>query len=225
MVNKSSKCTRTYCQMNTIKPIYYRDDDRNFRVAFYVCTNCMDFSGFINAETGRKMPYVYKMQGFVDVRLVKNIKDNKEDLESRKNKVLAIQKDYSLPCFVCERYQYSRLYFRERSVKEKYTSFHYVGYICKWCKTAYFVNRSWLKLRTSFPKGIKKTAKTYHGIPINEYVGTYATTTESVKEKYTSLAMKIRTNHLSKLRRAIKKQKIDVKYSSDLELTPLKFSS
>jgi len=215
MTNRSSKCHK--CQQDAVKAVYFRDKNRVPKVAFYVCESCMDFSGFINWEKRRKVPYYDHFKGLIKVRLVKNLKDNPSDFLTRRNKVIEIGIERSRPCFVCKKYDYTKLYVRKKTTRK------FVGYICKWCKTAYFIETPLLRLTTFIPIGYEKRKK-IRGIPFNEYVGIHSADPEIVKEKYTDLHMHIQTSHLSKLRKIMKKHKINVLYSSDLELTPLKFT-
>jgi len=141
MVKKSMICYQ--CDKNGKIPIYFRDENRAFKVAFYVCNYCMNFSGFINWTTNRAMPYFNDMRGLMKMKLCKSIKTRKSDLDSHKAKVLQMKKDPNLSCFKCKKYDYSKLYIRNR----RENTFDFVGYVCKWCRVCYLVNNSDLKFK------------------------------------------------------------------------------
>ena len=134
MVKKSLFCYQ--CETDGKIPIYFRNENRVFRVAFYVCSNCMHFSGFIETwkkKTDRIMPYFNDMNGLIMMRLVK---------KTNKKRVFLIKKDNAF-CIKCKKYDYSKLYVRNREGN----TFDFIGYVCKNCRTAFFVNTSNLEFR------------------------------------------------------------------------------
>jgi len=138
MAKKSLFCYQ--CEEDGKIPIYFRHESRVFRVAFYVCSNCMHFSGFIETwkkKTDRIMPYFNDMRGLIMMRLEK---------ETNKKRVLLIKKNNTF-CIKCKKYDYSKLYVRNRIEKK----FRFIGYICKNCRTAFFVNTSDLKFSKGRP--------------------------------------------------------------------------
>jgi len=115
MSKKSTLCYQ--CEYNGKIPISYRDDNRIYRVAFYVCSNCMHFSGFCNWTSHRFMPYFNKIGSFIQIRLVKNFKNKPSDKISRNKRVRLMQKDPYLPCIKCKKFDFSKLYLRNRKKK------------------------------------------------------------------------------------------------------------
>ena len=183
MGKKSVFCYQ--CETDGKIPIYFRNENRVFRVAFYVCSNCIHFSGFINWTTHRHMPYFNEMRSVIRMRLVKNV--------HKKKKVFLIKKDQYVSCIKCEKYGFSKLYFRDREEN----SYHYVGYVCKNCRVGYFVNTAYLKFRTYDPKGYYNkdgSLPNFFDIPFNEYMGQFPTTTgedeEMPKEEYETIRIK-----------------------------------
>lgn len=222
MVNRSLTCTNTLCKKNAVEPIYYRDMNRVFRVAFYVCRRCMHFSGFVNWTTHRMMPYFYHIGSEIPMRLVKRQEGKRG--EARMLYIREMKKDFSKPCIECNTNDYAKLYLRKRP------SFQYVGYICKKCKVAYFVNTKDFKLRTEQQAGLypqHKLRPRPRRIPPNEYLGTFYTHLgeDQEKEEYEKLHMLIKKKDIQKLKRALKKSHIELKASSNLFLTPLKLPS
>lgn len=138
MAKKSLFCYQ--CEEDGKTPIYFRHENRAFRVAFYVCSNCMHFSGFIETwkkKTDRIMPYFNDMRGLIMMRLEK---------ATNRKRVLLIKKNNAF-CIKCKKYDYSKLYIRNKTEKK----FHFIGYICKNCRTAFFVNTSDLKFSGGRP--------------------------------------------------------------------------
>lgn len=175
-------CYAQSCGKNGKIPIYYRDERRVFKVAFYVCKYCMHFSGFINWKTHRSMPYFNDMNGLIKMRLVKDIKEHDADTDTRKQKILEIKKDPSKGCMKCKKFDYSKLYFRKRDKN----TYNFTGYVCKNCRVAYFVNTSFFKFKTREPKGYHNqdgSLPKFHDIPFEEYIGQFATATGEDEEK------------------------------------------
>ncbi len=142
----------------------------------------MHFSGFINWKTHRSMPYFNNMNGLIKMRYVRNLKDDKHDILTRRNKILLMQKDPYRPCIKCKKYDCSKLFIRNR----KKNSFELTGYVCKNCTVAYFVKTPNLEFRTYDPKGYYNndgSLPNFHGIPFNEYMGQFATTIGEDEEK------------------------------------------
>ncbi len=184
MAMKSMICYQ--CGKNGKVPIYFRDENRAFKVAFYVCKYCMNPSGFINWTTKRAMPYFNDMKGMIKIRLCKNIKDKESDLLSHKNKVLRLQKVPNAFCFRCNGYDYSKLYLRNRIEN----SFDFVGYVCKWCKMAFFVNVTDLRFKA------RENSV--------EYMGSFATQMGEDEEKpiEEQVTITIKKKDLDKLKKA-----------------------
>lgn len=211
MVNKSSKCYSQSCGKNGKIPIYYRDEERIFKVAFYVCKYCMRFSGFINWATHRSMPYFNDMWGLIRMRFVRNFKDKETDKLTRRNRVLLMQKDPYQPCIKCKKYDYSKLFTRNRDKG----SFDFVGYVCKNCKVAYFIKTPNLEFRTLDPKGYYNddgSLPNFHDIPFNEYMGQSATAIGEDEEKPPLEEVTITIKKLDILK--LKKSKIKFKYAN-----------
>ena len=184
MAKKSMICYQ--CDKNGKIPIYFRDENRAFKVAFYVCKYCMNFSGFINWTTNRAMPYFNAMRGLIKMKICKAIKDRKSDLDSHKAKVLQMQKDPNASCFKCKKYDFSKLYIRLRTDN----TFDFVGYVCKWCRVCYLVNNSDLRF-----KARENSA---------EYMGSFATQMGEDEEKpiEEQVTIKIKKKDLDKLKKS-----------------------
>lgn len=105
-------------------PIYYRDTQNVHKVAFYVCNYCLNFSGFINWKTRRSMPYYNDMKGLVKMKLVNN------------DWISLMKKTHNQTCFKCEQDDIYKLRIRKRDEN----SYEFVGYICKNCRTCFFIN-------------------------------------------------------------------------------------
>ncbi len=146
----------------------------------------MNFSGFINWTTNRAMPYFNDMRGLMKMKLCKSIKDRKSDLDSHKAKVLQMKKDPNLSCFKCKKYDYSKLYIRNRTKN----TFDFVGYVCKWCRICYLVNNSDLKFKA------RENSV--------EYMGSFATQMGEDEEKpiEEQVTITIRKNDLAKLKKS-----------------------
>jgi len=129
-MNKSALCYM--CEKKGKIPIYYRDKQNVHKVAFYVCKYCIHFSGFINWQTHRTMPYYNDMRGLVKMQLEKKII------------ISSMKKTEYNYCFKCKKDDYTRLFIRNREEN----SYEFVGYVCKRCRTCFFINTPYLKLRT-----------------------------------------------------------------------------
>jgi len=121
-MNKSTLCYM--CENYGKVPIYYRDTQNVHKVAFYVCNYCLNFSGFINWKTGKKMPYYNDMNSLVKMKLVNN------------DWILLMKKTHKQTCFKCEQDDIYKLRIRKRDEN----SYEFVGYICKNCRTCFFIN-------------------------------------------------------------------------------------
>ena len=208
-MNKSTKCMS--CGINGKIPIYYRDESRSYKVAFYVCKHCMQFSGFINWQKGRSMPFFNDMKGMIIMRLDKNINEYDADVDTRKQKILEIKKDPSKRCMKCKKFDYSKLYFRKRD-KNTYS---FTGYVCKNCRVTYFVNTSFFKFKTRDPKGYHNqdgSLPKFHDIPFEEYIGQFATVTGEDEEisKFKDITLRVNIDDVSKLEKVIRMSKIKI---------------
>jgi len=138
MGNKSTICYALSCGKNGKIPIYYRDERRVFKVAFYVCKYCMNFSGFIDTwkrKPRRIMPYFNDMMGLIKMQLEPKIR------------ISSMKKTEYHYCNKCKKDDYSRLFIRNRDKN----SFDFTGYVCKHCRTCFFINTPSLKFRTPTP--------------------------------------------------------------------------
>ena len=113
-------------------PIYYRNKEDVYKVAFYVCEYCLNFSGFINWKTHRTMPYYNDMGGLVKMRLENNLE------------ILLMQKTHNHTCFKCKKDDIYKLRIRKRDEN----SYGFVGYVCKNCRTCFFINTPNFKFQT-----------------------------------------------------------------------------
>lgn len=120
------------CEKKGKVPIYHRDEQNVHKVAFYVCKYCMSFSGFINWKTHRTMPYYNDMKGLVKMRL------------ETKLKISSMKKTQYNTCKKCKKDNYTRLFIRKRDKN----SYEFVGYVCKNCRTCFFINTVSFKFRT-----------------------------------------------------------------------------
>ena len=120
------------CEEKGKVAIYYRDTQNVHKVAFYVCNYCLNFSGFINWETHKKMPYYNDMNGLVKMKLVNN------------DWISLMKKTHYHTCFKCEKDDYYRLFTRKRDEN----SYEFVGYVCKNCRTCFFINTASFKFGT-----------------------------------------------------------------------------
>jgi len=213
MPNKSIKCHQIGCGRKGKIPIYYRDDEiknRPFKVAFYVCKFCMNFSGFINWETLRSMPFYNDMNGMINVRLAKSNKEHENDMDTTKNKVYQIKKQFSRDCFKCKRNEISKLYLRIDRSKPKY-----IGYVCKKCRIAYLISTNDLRLKTLDPRGYYKedgTLLKFHDIPFDEYIGQFATQIgeDDEKPQYQEISLRVSVNDAKKIEKFLKEKKIKI---------------
>ena len=85
------------------------------------------------------MPYFNDMWGMIVMRLVKKT--------TNKRNVFLIKKDNAF-CIKCKKYDYSKLYVRNRTKN----TYGFIGYVCKNCRTAFFVNTSNLKFWVTHPQ-------------------------------------------------------------------------
>lgn len=129
-MNKSALCY--ICEKKGKVSIYYRDKQNVHKVAFYVCKYCMHFSGFINWHTHRTMPYYDDMKGLVKMRL------------ENKLRISSMKKTQYNTCIKCKKDDYTRLFIRKRDEN----SYEFVGYVCKNCRTCFFINTTSFKFRT-----------------------------------------------------------------------------
>ena len=196
MAKKSMICYNEPCGKKGKIPIYYRDEKRVFKVAFYICKYCMNFSGFGNWTTHRFMPYFNDMMGLITMRFVRNFKDKENDKLTRRNRVLLMQKDPYIPCIKCKKYDYSKLFIRNRDRN----SFDFVGYVCKNCRVAYFVKTPNLEFRNMELKGPYNEDV----IPSNEFMGQFATAIGEDEEKppLEEVSIIIKKTDIQKLKRS-----------------------
>jgi len=96
------------------------------------------------------MPYFNNIQNLKVISVIE-----KED----KNRLNEIKKNRYLPCIKCRKNEYARLYCEIITDK-----FFYVGYLCKNCKTAFFLNTRQFSLK-------RRNEDDF----IPEYVGSFAT--------------------------------------------------
>ena len=121
------------CKKKGKVSIYYRDKQNIHKVAFYVCKYCMDFSGFINRRTHRKIPYFNELtKERLKMRLESNLR------------ISLMKKTHYHTCFKCEKDDYYRLFTRKRDEN----SYEFVGYVCKNCRTCFFINTPNFKFQT-----------------------------------------------------------------------------
>lgn len=200
MSRKSAFCYQ--CKKNGKIPMYYREK-RVFRVAFYVCEYCMHFSGFINWTMHRSMPYYNDMKGLIRMRLVKNRKDKPGDSHSRKKRVESMQKNTFAQCIKCKKFDYSKLYHRNRSLD----LFDFVGYVCKNCRVGYLIQTPNLKFHTVDPKGYYKkdgTLPRFWGIPFDENMGQFmvAIGEDQEKPKEPEITIRIKEKDIPRLKKS-----------------------
>ena len=132
MSNRISYCK--FCEKKDVKSIYYRHENRSFRVAFSICENCGIFFNFNDwKHQGRIMPYFNDMMGLLRGRFV---------IGEKRDKVFFMRKDPNAQCFKGKNHEYSKLYVKDNSQTP-----HFVGYLCKDCRVAYFVKTKFLKLK------------------------------------------------------------------------------
>jgi len=129
-LNKSALCY--ICEKKGKVAISYRDKQNVRKVAFYVCKYCVSFSGFINWKTSRKMPYYNDMGSLVKMKLVNN------------EWIYLMKKTHTHTCFKCEKDDCYKLSIRKRDEN----SYEFVGYICKNCRTCFFINTTSFKFET-----------------------------------------------------------------------------
>ena len=182
-MNKSVLCYT--CEKKGKVSIYYRDEQNVHKVAFYVCKYCMYFSGFIDTwkrKPRRIMPYYNDMKGLIKMRLVK------------KPRISSMKKTHYTYCEYCKKDDYYRLFIRNRD----YNSYDFIGYICKHCRTCFFINTTGLKFRTRDP--------------YTKSMGSFAVAIAEDEEKPVEeeVLIRIKKNDVIKL----KKHKIKFKYET-----------
>ena len=150
VVNRSSKCN--FCKKGPVVSIKYREKDgnRTYKLAFHFCKNCQEFFDFIDWKTYNSMPY------YNDISNLKVMSVIEPEDQFR---VRSIKRDTTLGCVKCKKTAYSRLYLEyERNL------YDYVGYVCKKCESAFFVNTLHFRLKKRKEFGF-----------VDEYVGSYVT--------------------------------------------------
>lgn len=196
MPNKSSLCYQ--CRENGKIPISYRDENRIFLVAFYVCSECMHFSGFIETwkrKSRRIMPYFNEMEGLIRMRYVKD--------RTLSGKIRLMNTDpYSL-CIKCKKDEIFKLFARYRDEN----TYEFIGYICKNCRVGYFIKNQRIKFRTLNPKGYYNkngSLPKFFGISFNEYMGQFPTQIAEDEEKpiEEQATIMIRKKDLAKLKKS-----------------------
>jgi len=131
MSNRVSYCKD--CKKKTVKSIYYRHENRSFRVAFSICENCGIFFNFNDWEHQRRiMPYFNDIGGLLRGRFMKG---------EKRAKMFFMRKDPNAQCIKGKNHEHSKLY-----VKDDSQTPHFVGYLCKECRVAYFVKTEFLVL-------------------------------------------------------------------------------
>ncbi len=121
------------CEKKGKVSISYRDEQNVHKVAFYICKYCKYPSGFIDTlkrKSRRIMPYYDDIAPLIKIRLVK------------KTRISLMKKTQYNPCFRCKKDDYERLFVRNRDEN----SYVFTGYVCKNCKTCFFINTTNLSL-------------------------------------------------------------------------------
>ena len=171
-LNKSTLCYR--CEKKGKVAISYRNKQDVHKVAFYVCEYCLNFSGFINWKTHKKMPYYKDMEGLVKMKLVNN------------DWISLMQRTHNHTCFKCDKDDIYKLRIRKRDEN----SYEFVGYICKNCRTCFFINTA------SFDFGtLERSSKSLGWVPV-----TFGEDEEKpiIKE----IEIKIKKSDIAKLKKA-----------------------
>jgi hypothetical protein len=213
MANKSSKCSNTFCQQNSVVPIYFRGEDRVFRVAFYLCKNCNECTDFFSDGKFR-IPFLSKLRKeTLILRLVKE-KRNEVDKNTNRKKIFEIKKNKN-PCFECGKIKYERIFLRDRS------DYTFVGYVCKTCQVIYTISLQDFRLRKAEVLSYEDFCiPTNPEIPEEEYLGRKDVyLNKRAKKETEEITITIKIKDISRLRKLIKKHKIAISSSSD-ELTP-----
>ena len=105
MSNRISYCE--FCKNKAVKSIYYRHENRSFRVAFSICENCGIFFNFNDwKHQGRIMPYFNDMGGFLRGCFVKG---------EKRDKVFFMRKEPNAQCIKGKNHEYSKLYDKKFS--------------------------------------------------------------------------------------------------------------
>lgn len=196
MPNKSSLCYQ--CRKNGKIPISYRDENRVFLVAFYVCSECMHFSGFIDTwkrKSRRIMPFFDDMNSLIRMRYVKN--------RTLSRKIHFMRKDPYSNCFKSKKHEIFKLFARNRNEK----TYEFIGYVCKNCRVGYFVKNKSIEFRTLNPKGYYNndgSLPNFYSIPFNEYMGFFATQIAEDEEKPIDeqVTITIKKKDLAKLKKS-----------------------
>jgi hypothetical protein len=167
----------------------------------------MNFFEFIDWDTPhRRMPFYNDMLGMVSVRLAKDLKDHPEDIITRRQKILLMQKDDSKPCIKCNGSEIAKIYRRDRP------KFFYVGYICKNCRIIYLVNRKNFRLKTYSPQGCSEpdgTLPAFRDIPFAEYMGQWPTAAGKPKKpEYEELSLRLPKKQIDQIKQFMVKTKI-----------------
>jgi len=218
MVNKSSKCSNIFCQKNSLVPIYFRGEDRSFRVAFYLCKNCNECTDFF-ADDEFRISFLSKLhKETLILRLVKE-KRNEITIDSNRKKILEIRK-IKKPCFECGKIKYERIFVRNRTI---YT---FVGYVCRTCQVIYTINFHDFRLRKAEVLPYEDFCITTNPeIPEEEYLGRKDVyLNKRTKKETEDISMTIKIKDIPRLRKLLKKHNIEISSSSN-ELTPFFRSS
>lgn len=157
-------------------PLSHRDN-HVFHVAFYVCSSCMHFSGFIDTwrkKRHRAMPFFNDMKGQIRMRYVKDGKISA--------KILMIRKDPYALCIKCKKKDVFKIFARKRDEN----TYEYVGYVCKNCRIGYLISNSVVKFHSRDPKGHYRkdgSLPRYDSVPFNEDMGSFPTQIAEDEEK------------------------------------------
>mgnify|MGYP001566719357 CR=1 FL=1 len=128
------------------------------------------------------MPFFNDMWGLLQTKLVKG---------KESEYVFNMKKDTSLRCIKGQSHEYTKLYLRGE--KRKY---HYIGYLCKECRKAYFVITKYLRLKTDHP---------------NNSLGSYGVGGDGFEEKPEYKTLQVNTKQYAKAVKLLKKKRFDVR--------------
>ena len=132
MSNRISYCK--FCEKKAVKSIYYRHENRSFRVAFSICERCGMFFNFHDWDhKERIMPYYNDMKGLLRGCFEKG---------EKRGKIFFMKKNPNGHCIKGKNHEYTKLH-----VKDDSQTPHFVGYLCKECRVAYFVKTKFLVLK------------------------------------------------------------------------------
>ena len=213
MVNKSSKCNNIVCQKDSVIPVCFRNDNRSFLVAFYLCKECNELTGFLKADGHMRLPLLSELRGgMLIVRLVKETaKDFK--INSNRKKILQMMKNKE-PCIECGKKKLERLYVRNRP------KYQFIGYVCRKCKVIYLINFKSFRLRNYDNVLYKEFCKPRNPeIPKKEFLGIHTIYNSDLKKETENISITIRRKDIPRLRKILEKHKIKISSSSN-ELTP-----